>query len=116
MAIPASPDTKGRSEHRSPAAAGGDDHVAVGDPAVVGDTAAFELVDGGGFEGHRIKSAVLTAVVGPFTYEQRRDRAHTRFLSAVRALAVVRRLAVPVRRPHIDFGGRLAGVVAVSRN
>jgi hypothetical protein len=49
-------------------------------------------------------------------YERRRDRAHRRFLSAVRALAVVHRLAVPVRRPHIDFGGRLAGAVAVSRN
>jgi hypothetical protein len=49
-------------------------------------------------------------------YEKRRDRAHRRFLQAVKALAVVRRLAVPGRRPRAEFGGRLAGVGAAGRN
>jgi hypothetical protein len=43
-------------------------------------------------------------------YERRRDRAHRRFLEAVKALELVRKLALPARRPEVSFGGRLVGV------
>jgi hypothetical protein len=49
-------------------------------------------------------------------YDRRQDRAHRRFLLAVKALATLRRLALPARRPVIDFGGRLAGAGAAGRN
>jgi hypothetical protein len=45
-------------------------------------------------------------------FERRRDRAQRRFVSAVRAVAVLQKLAVPARRPQVDFGGLLGGVVA----
>jgi hypothetical protein len=48
--------------------------------------------------------------------ERRHDRAQRRFLAAVKALAVFRRLALPPRRPVVNFGGRLAGAVAAGRN
>ena len=41
-------------------------------------------------------------------HQKRRDRAHRRFRSASKALAVFRRLAVQARRPRDDFRGRLA--------
>ena len=49
-------------------------------------------------------------------YERRRDRAHRRLLSAVKALEVVRRIAAPAKRPEVGFGGRLAGVAGAGRN
>jgi hypothetical protein len=58
----------------------------------------------------------VVAPPGLVTYfERRRDRAQRRFVSAVRAVAVLRKLAVPARRPRVDFGGLLEGVVARPR-
>jgi hypothetical protein len=37
-------------------------------------------------------------------------------LSAVRALAVLRKHAVPAYRPRVDFGGRLADVANARRD
>jgi hypothetical protein len=45
-------------------------------------------------------------------FERRRDRAQKRFESVCKSLAVTRKLAAPVYRPRVDFGGRLAEVVA----
>jgi hypothetical protein len=57
--------------------------------------------------------AESTGVDGVVEYfERRRDRAQKRFESACKSLAVARRLAAPVYRPRVDFGGRLAGIAA----
>jgi hypothetical protein len=53
----------------------------------------------------RFEGAALPRLVTYF--ERRRDRAQRRFVSAVRALAALRKLAVPARRPQVDFGGLL---------
>jgi hypothetical protein len=49
-------------------------------------------------------------------FERRRDGAHRRLLSALRALGVLRKLAAPAYRPRVDFGGRLADVAHARRN
>jgi hypothetical protein len=59
--------------------------------------------------------ALAGAKVAAF-YERRRDGAHRRYVRAVKALEVVRRLTAPRYRPRVDFGGRLAGAVAAGRN
>ena len=48
-------------------------------------------------------------------HQKRRDRAHRRFRSASKSLAVLRRLAVPARRPRVDFGGGSADMVRAPR-
>jgi hypothetical protein len=49
-------------------------------------------------------------------FERRRDRAQRRFVSAVRALAALRKLAVPARRPQVDFGGLLKALSPHTRD
>jgi hypothetical protein len=60
-------------------------------------------------------SPLVDAKVAEY-HERRHDRAHRRFVSAVRALALVRKMALPPRRPVVEFGGRLSGVIAAGRN
>jgi hypothetical protein len=71
------------------------------------------------YEAHATSLRAVAGLAGRGTvshYERRRDRAQRRFERSVGSLERVRKLAAPREWPRVNFGGRLAGVVAAGRD